>query len=108
MLIFSGFYRVNYDANNWELLTSQLLEDLNKINVNNRAQLLDDSFNLASVEHLGYDVFLNLTRYLLQEKEYVPWVAAARIFRNLLRRFQETNAGRSLEVTHSSIKLNVH
>lgn len=43
----AGFYRVNYDDNNWKLITQQLVTDHSVIHVINRAQILDDSFNLA-------------------------------------------------------------
>ena len=42
-----GYYRVNYDQNNWLALINQLKSDLNIIHTANRAQLLDDSFNIA-------------------------------------------------------------
>ena len=43
----TGYYRVNYDEKNWKLITDQLLQDVSKIYQTNRAQLLDDSWNLA-------------------------------------------------------------
>lgn len=43
----SGYYRVNYDIENWQILARVLSEDHQAIHVLNRAQLLDDSFNLA-------------------------------------------------------------
>ena len=43
----TGYYRVNYDDNNWKLLIKQLKADHTKIHVNNRAQLIDDALNLA-------------------------------------------------------------
>lgn len=46
-----------------------------KILDNNRAQLLDDAFVLASVHMVPYQSALNLTLYLKHETEYVPWNA---------------------------------
>ena len=43
----TGYYRVNYEQKNWNLLTKQLKLDHTKIHMINRAQLLDDSLNLA-------------------------------------------------------------
>lgn len=43
----AGYYRVNYDEANWRLLTQQLLNQHTAIHVTNRAQILDDAFNLA-------------------------------------------------------------
>ena len=42
-----GFYRVNYDANNWGLIRQQLMTDHEVVVPNNRAQVLDDSLNIA-------------------------------------------------------------
>ena len=43
----TGYYRVNYDENNWVAIINQLSRDHTAIEVINRAQLLDDSLNLA-------------------------------------------------------------
>lgn len=45
----TGFYRVNYDVKNWQLLSSYLLDPskFTKIAPANRAQLVDDALNLA-------------------------------------------------------------
>lgn len=72
-LKFSGFYRVNYDSENWNLIIKQLNEDFNEIDVVNRAQLIDDSFNLARAEQLDIEVFLRITKYLQNEINYIPF-----------------------------------
>lgn len=80
MLIFTcfkGYYRVNYDQRNWNLIVQQLLDDPREISVINRAQLIDDAFNLARAGLLDYSVTFNLTRYLQYEVEYIPWKSAA-------------------------------
>ena len=50
----TGYYRVNYDHNNWKLLTNQLKADHTKIHINNRAQLIDDALNLAQAGRIWY------------------------------------------------------
>ncbi|XP_063599468.1 aminopeptidase N-like [Penaeus indicus] len=72
----TGYFRVNYDAKNWELLTKQLADAHEVIHVTNRAQVMDDALNLARAGQLPYDTALGLTSYLAQEKEYTPWEAA--------------------------------
>lgn len=74
----TGYYRVNYDPNNWRMLIDYL-QDSNKftnIHTLNRAQLLDDALNLARTGRLNYEMAMNLTKYLTYEKEYVPWQTA--------------------------------
>lgn len=83
----TGFYRVNYDPNNWELLTVQLVQDLNKIPLLNRAQLLDDAFNLAQAGIIEYAIAMRLSSYLSKELDYVPWVTALKNFKFLLTRY---------------------
>ena len=43
----TGYYRVNYDQNNWELIIAQLKKDHRVISNINKAQLIDDSMELA-------------------------------------------------------------
>ena len=48
--------------------------------VKNRAQIIDDYFNLARAGLTPYSNALELTRYLVRETEYVPWAAATTAF----------------------------
>ncbi|XP_011865488.1 PREDICTED: uncharacterized protein LOC105560735 [Vollenhovia emeryi] len=76
-----GYYRVNYDKNNWEMLTHYLkLKNFKKIHVINRAALLDDAFNLARAGYVDYSIPFTLARYLTRETDYEPWVAAVNNF----------------------------
>ena len=62
---------------NWRALTSTLKSsDLHKIEKLNRAQLIDDSMNLARAGLLPYDVALDLVNYIKLEPEYIPWDSA--------------------------------
>uniref|UniRef100_T1IX44 Aminopeptidase n=1 Tax=Strigamia maritima TaxID=126957 RepID=T1IX44_STRMM len=74
----TGYYRVNYQNENWVMLTKQLAENHTVIHVLNRAQLIDDVFNLARAGELDYEIALNLSRYLIRENELVPWEAASK------------------------------
>ncbi len=38
-----------------------------------RANLLDDAFNLAHASHIDYSIALNLAKYLPKEIHYIPW-----------------------------------
>ena len=46
-----------------------------KILDNNRAQLLDDAFVVASVHMIPYKCALDLSLYMKHETEYAPWNA---------------------------------
>merc|ERR1719153_1277968 len=72
----TGYYRVNYDQQNWALLVEQLLRNHTAIHVNNRAQIIDDAFNLARANLLDYETALSVTEYLHKEVDYVPWNSA--------------------------------
>lgn len=84
----TGYYRVNYDLQNWELLIDALMDDPNAIHVQNRAQLINDAYNLARADRLDMSLPLRLMKYLAQEKAYPPWAAAGTVltyFNNKLR-----------------------
>lgn len=67
-----GYYRVNYDLKNWQLLINQLNSDHRKINVVNRAQLLDDMFELAKSGVLDYKFVMDATKYIKNEQDFLP------------------------------------
>lgn len=80
----TGYYRVNYDKANWDLIIKYLkTENFKKIHHLNRAQLIDDAWNLARAGHLDYEIPFELTNYLENETEYAPWYSAIRGLRFL-------------------------
>lgn len=77
----TGYYRVNYDEELWNLLIKQLNEgDIKKIHVINRAQLIDDSIHLARADKLNYSIAFEIMNYLKNESDYIPWASASRGF----------------------------
>ncbi|XP_045623498.1 aminopeptidase N [Procambarus clarkii] len=88
----TGFYRVNYDEYNWNLLAYQLAEDHSIIHVTNRAQIIDDALTLARAGFLSYDCGLNVTVYLKNERSYVAWKAAFNNMQFLHRMMRHTPA----------------
>ncbi|XP_064191653.1 aminopeptidase N-like [Anguilla rostrata] len=72
----AGYYRVNYDISNWERLLNQLNSDHQVIPVINRAQIVDDAFNLARAKMVDTTLALRTTKYLSQEREFMPWESA--------------------------------
>ncbi|XP_078688075.1 aminopeptidase N-like [Branchiostoma floridae x Branchiostoma belcheri] len=72
-----GYYRVNYDQTNWQLLIDHLNSDLYEdIPPDNRGTLVDDAFNLGRAGQLDLSTALDLTRYLVRERHFVPWSMA--------------------------------
>lgn len=73
----TGYYRVNYDNMNWQMIIKQLHKNsFRDISTINRAQLVDDALNLARAGRLDYATALDVTSYLAHETEYLPWKAA--------------------------------
>ncbi|CAB1439196.1 unnamed protein product [Pleuronectes platessa] len=72
----AGYYRVNYNPENWDALSSQMEQDQSRIPLMNRGQLIDDAFNLARAKLVDVTLALNLTRFLRNETELIPWMSA--------------------------------
>uniref|UniRef100_A0A803YM61 Aminopeptidase n=1 Tax=Meleagris gallopavo TaxID=9103 RepID=A0A803YM61_MELGA len=68
-----GFYRVNYDSQNWDTLADLLVNNHETFSVADRAGILDDAFSLARAGLVNYSVPLELTKYLINETDYLPW-----------------------------------
>ncbi|KAM8974074.1 aminopeptidase N-like isoform 3-T3 [Pelodytes ibericus] len=71
----TGYFRVNYDDANWDKLIIQLEADHSVIPVINRAQIIDDAFNLARAKHIQTTRALDTTKYISKDVEYMPWQA---------------------------------
>lgn len=115
-ILASGYYRVNYDADNWALIDRQLKEDHSVIHPINRATLIDDAFALAGSGVLPYNSAFSLIEYLSKEDHHVPWSSALRSLFYIGRmfsytknhgRYQVTNFFRLLNCRNSSTCLRV-
>ncbi|KAF2897047.1 hypothetical protein ILUMI_09126 [Ignelater luminosus] len=72
----TGYYRVNYDLENWEeIIKFMNSENFTLIHVLNRAQLINDAFNLARLEEIPWDVPFRLGEYIIREKDCIPLAA---------------------------------
>ena len=94
----NGYYRLNYDTENWKLIIKQLNEDHTKIHVINRAQIIDDALNLARAGMLSYEIALQVTSYLGNEAEYIPWAAALKGLDYIKNMLQHTPAYGSFKI----------
>lgn len=88
-----GYYRVNYDAENWHAIILALnSREYDQIHVLNRVQLIDDAVNFADGGYITYDVLFGLLQYLSHETEYTPWYSADRFISLLYTAFGPFNA----------------
>ncbi|KAL0111090.1 hypothetical protein PUN28_012804 [Cardiocondyla obscurior] len=86
----TGFYRVNYDLDSWKTLINKLnSKSFEAIDVLNRAQIIDDLFNLARADYVEYELVMNATRYLKQESNHLPWRAFLNGLSYISNRFEQ-------------------
>lgn len=102
-----GYFRVNYDRQNWQLISQQLMRNHSAISVINRAQILDDSLNLAQAGLLDYEVALNLTNYLVVEHEYLPWESALASLKYISSMMSRSSGYGHFKVNFSSFQANI-
>ncbi len=74
------------------------------IPVENRAQLIDDAFNLARSGEITQVRALSLTTYLDKEMEYVPWQATLVVTAYIRDMFSRYSGYGPLEVSDISRK----
>ena len=86
----TGYYRVNYDEGNWNLILSALNNNMSSIHRTNRAQLIDDAMNLARAGYLKYDIALQLVDYLERDTEYIPWKSGLSSFQFIRKMLART------------------
>ncbi|XP_070557699.1 aminopeptidase N-like isoform X2 [Ptychodera flava] len=68
-----GFYRVNYDDENWNRLAEQLKTDHDVIPAQTRTALMDDCFKISQAFYTDTVNCLRLSEYLDLETEYPTW-----------------------------------
>ncbi|XP_029178496.1 aminopeptidase N-like [Nylanderia fulva] len=97
----SGYYRVNYDSENWRKIARYLnSENYTNIHVINRAQIIDDAFHFAMQGKLSFSIFWDLTSYLpRKETNYVAWYPMIKIFYNIMQILPFSYAPRNLPYT---------
>lgn len=82
----TGYYRVNYDTKNWQLLIEQLQSPkFTQIHPLNRAQLLDDAYYFTKIGRLSYNELFELLSYLKREDDFIVWSTARKVLRDFER-----------------------
>ncbi|XP_008559728.2 thyrotropin-releasing hormone-degrading ectoenzyme [Microplitis demolitor] len=76
----SGFYRVNYDHENWKRIADYLhTNNFYKIDAKNRAQFIDDLYYFADIDDQYYEILIDVISYLYRETNYLPWIPTLEI-----------------------------
>ncbi|XP_052805763.1 aminopeptidase N-like [Mya arenaria] len=73
-----GFFRVNYANENWRHIIGQLKKDPLAFHTINRAQIINDAWELQRAGLLDIEIALQTFEYLDLETEFAPWWAAIR------------------------------
>nr|XP_012234879.1 PREDICTED: aminopeptidase N-like [Linepithema humile] len=79
-----GYYRVNYDTENWRKLV-QYMNSTKYINIHvlNRAQIIDDAFHFFIHKQIDYVTFWNISAFLSRETNYVVWYSMFKAFEHM-------------------------
>lgn len=72
----AGYYRVQYDERNYQLLADAMFANISLFPETNRAQLLDDIYNLARTNRESYATALTVARFLEFDRSYISWYPA--------------------------------
>ncbi|KAJ8675168.1 hypothetical protein QAD02_010954 [Eretmocerus hayati] len=78
-----GYYRVNYEKDEWEAIINVLRWSHKRLSSQDRTHIVEDAFSLADAGELGFDTAMNITLYLGGEKHYSPWYVANNKLRNI-------------------------
>lgn len=98
----SGFYRVNYDKENWQRIIKYMNSpNFTNIHVLNRAKLLDDAYFLFLNGKLERSLLLDLASYLIREKDYIPWKGGEKILFYISRSRVKTSEDKVLVYDNS-------
>ncbi|XP_011687663.1 PREDICTED: endoplasmic reticulum aminopeptidase 1-like isoform X2 [Wasmannia auropunctata] len=74
----TGFYRVNYPMEMWISIIKTLMKNHTKFSPADRASLIDDAFSLCDAGEVNASIPLQLSLYLVNERDYAPWATALR------------------------------
>ncbi|XP_058801112.1 endoplasmic reticulum aminopeptidase 2-like isoform X2 [Phymastichus coffea] len=88
----TGFYRVSYPDDMWQAIIQTLLKDHTRFSPADRANLIDDAFTLCKAGELNASVPLELSLYLLNERDYVPWATALNYLHSWKEKLSESAA----------------
>lgn len=84
-MLFTALYRINYDVENWKLLTKSFrgLPEITK------AQILTDSFTIANAGLLDKKIMWNILEKVETESGEILWTPALRLLTIIQNRFRD-------------------
>ena len=101
----TGYYRVNYDVENWNRIEEILKNNITAIHPVNRATVLSDAFFLAKAELESYNLPLQMVDFLHNEYDFVPLMTAIFIWEELLKISGLPSEGEALKTRLQDILL---
>lgn len=72
----TGYYRVNYDLSTWQKITQHLMKNHKVFSDGDRAGFISDAFELSRSGLLNITIPLEMTKYLENEEDFLPWSSA--------------------------------
>ncbi|XP_067216466.1 aminopeptidase N-like isoform X2 [Linepithema humile] len=80
----TGYYRVNYNTENW-LELAKYMNSTKYINIHvlNRAQIIDDAFHFLLHKQLDYVMFWKISAFLSRDTNYVAWYPMFKAFEHM-------------------------
>ncbi|XP_039233335.1 aminopeptidase N isoform X2 [Drosophila yakuba] len=94
-----GPFPVNYDDNNWNMLSKYLRMEAKResIPVYTRAKLLHDAWNLAYAGELNFATALNVTLFLKYERNLIVWNPVFTFLDQVGKRLEKSSISRKFE-----------
>ena len=79
----TGYYIVNYDTYNWNLIANTLKINPMTVKLRTREQITHDIYWLYKKDKIHEAIMIKVYSYLSQEPEYLPWIMPSQLFQNL-------------------------
>lgn len=95
------FYRVNYDTTLWRRILYGLANGRENFHALERAQIIDDVFNIARIGDVSYLFAFQIADTLTNETEYYPWYSALNDFSYLLGKMENEGVEENLKVNEN-------
>nr|XP_022919548.1 glutamyl aminopeptidase-like isoform X1 [Onthophagus taurus] len=94
-----GYYRVNYEDGHW----NDLINNIKMMDTVDRTHLIEETFRLAESGHISYNIPLDLSKKMADERDYVPWSAFSTVVGEVMRFLQNSNVYTNLQEYVSSL-----